>query len=157
GIATVTVTTGDGAVTTLAGAVARGEAPTEELVVSVVRRHRAHALQDVSRDVTELLLDLSVADEFDVRDLALLTSVPHPRVHLDRLHDAGAVIRTPGRSGPLYAIRPRLRRALVDVARHRHPARFRARALGVAAERLERGETRRALLLELESGDTTQA
>jgi len=146
-----------GAVTTLAGAVARGEAPTEELVVSVVRRHRAHALQDVSRDVTELLLDLSVADEFDVRDLALLTSVPHPRVHLDRLHDAGAVIRTPGRSGPLYAIRPRLRRALVDVARHRHPARFRARALGVAAERLERGETRRALLLELESGDTTQA
>ncbi|MGN6240049.1 MAG: LuxR C-terminal-related transcriptional regulator [Cellulosimicrobium cellulans] len=146
-----------GAVTTLAGAAARGEAATEELVLSVARRHRAHALQDLPRDVTELLLDLSVAEEFDEADLALLTSVQHPRTHLDRLHDAGVVVRTPGRTGPTFAIRPRLRQALVDVARHRHPARFRARALGAAAERLDRGETRLALRLELESGDTTQA
>ncbi|MFE9235256.1 LuxR C-terminal-related transcriptional regulator [Cellulosimicrobium funkei] len=146
-----------GAVTTLASTATRGETPTEDLVLSVARRHRARALQDLPRDVTELLLDLAVADEFDVSDLALLTSVPHPHDHLDRLHDVGAVGRIQGRSGPVYAIRPRLRRALVDVARQRHPARFRARALGVAAERLERGETRRALQLELEAGDTTQA
>ncbi|MDF9877564.1 helix-turn-helix transcriptional regulator [Cellulosimicrobium cellulans] len=146
-----------GAVTTLAGAVARGEETTEDLVLAVARRYRARALQDLPRDVTELLLDLSVAEEFDEPDLALLTSVPRPLAHLELLHDAGAVVRTSGRTGTVFAIRPRLRRALVDVARHRHPARFQARALGAAAERLDRGETRMALRLELEAGDTTQA
>ncbi len=145
-----------GAVADLTAAGARGEPITEELVLGTTRRHRSRALQGLPRDVVELMLDVSVAEDFDVVDLGLLTNVARPREQLARLQDAGAVVRGHGPGGVTYALRPRLRTAFLEVARRRHPARVSARALGASSSRLARGHARRALLLELESADAAR-
>lgn len=145
-----------GAVADLAVAGLRGEPITEDLVLGTARRQRSRALQGLPRDIVELMLDVSVAEDFDVVDLGLLTNVDRPREQLVRLQDAGAVVRGVGPEGVTYALRPRLRTAFLEVARRRHPARVNARALGAASSRLARGHARRALFLELGSADAAR-
>ncbi|WP_265522727.1 LuxR C-terminal-related transcriptional regulator [Oerskovia flava] len=145
-----------GAVDDLARAAARGQDATEDLVLSAVQRQRTNALKGLPRDVVEFLLDVSVAVDFDLLDLVALTSVSRPREQLALLRDVGAVDRVMRAGGVGYALRPRLRTALVDVARRRYPGRFRDRALTAATARVARGDARGALQLELEAGDTAR-